>query len=118
MGQYFLLVNLDKREYVCPICIGGLMKLWEWCVGRQSGVIPFLLRKSSETGGGDIRRSYETAGRWAGDRIVLIGDYDESGLFNEAYDEYKDISAKLLEEYNDFVEEDEYKLKPEDEEPR
>ena len=28
MGQYFKAINLDKKEYVCPWCLGGGAKLW------------------------------------------------------------------------------------------
>jgi len=110
MGQYYVLVNLTKKEIVCPWCIGGFAKLWEWCVNKQAGILPFLLRKSSEGGGGDIKKEYETAGRWAGDNVVLIGDYDESGLFEEAFENYRNISGILVEEYNDFIEEPSFKL--------
>lgn len=32
----------------------------------------------------------------AGNRIVIIGDYDESGLFQQVSDEYADISLDLV----------------------
>lgn len=37
-------------------------------------------------------------GSWAGDRIAIIGDYDESGLFTEANEEngWTNISQKIL----------------------
>ena len=69
-----------------------------------------MLRKSSEGGGGDIKEDYETAGRWAGDRIVLIGDYDESKLWDILETEYVDISEQLVSDYNDFIEVDSLKL--------
>ena len=114
MGQYFKAVNLDKKEYVCPWKIGGVAKLWEWCVNTQAGIFPFLLRKSNEGGGGDINKDYETAGRWAGERVVLIGDYDESGLWDKLEKEYADISRQMVTDYNDFIESDESKLKYKD----
>jgi len=104
MGQYFMAVNLDKKEYVCPWCLGGVAKFWEWCVNPQAGIFPYLLRKSNESGGGDIdpdRVKY--AGRWAGDRVVLIGDYDSSGLYEKVRTEYKNISAETASEFNKLV---------------
>ena len=112
MGQYFILVNLDKKEYVCPWCMGGAAKLYEWCANPQAGVIPFLLRKSSDFGGGDIHKDYETAGRWAGDRIVLVGDYDISGLFDLARGTYRNITWMLVRDFNDFMGEEILKFKP------
>lgn len=104
MGQYFKAVNLDKKEFVCPWSIGGVAKLWEWCTNKEAGVFPFLLRESNERGGGDITKDYATAGRWAGDRIVLIGDYDESKLWDTLETgECENISRQLVEDYNDFI---------------
>ena len=144
MGQYFKAVNLDKREVVCPWCLDGGAKLWEWAVNRQGAVFTLLLRQSSATGGGDyggpepqiIELTDENAaetlnellakgvaregmsmpipsssivGRWAGDRITLIGDYDESGLWNEL-DSYTNISQPLVEEWNRFVGDKDFEL--------
>jgi hypothetical protein len=98
-------VNVTKKEVVRPWDIGGVAKLWEWCVNRQAGIFPYLLRTSSGWGGGDIQRekSPQFAGRWAGDEVYLIGDYDESGLYEIADSQYRNISQELTEEYNEFV---------------
>ena len=99
------MVNVTKKEYVQPLDIGGLPKLWEWCVGRTAGIFPYLLRKSSGRGGGDIEfASPLFAGRWAGDEVYLVGDYDESHLYETARTKYRNISRELAAEYNQFVE--------------
>lgn len=115
MGQYFKAVNLDKKEFVCPWCIGGGAKLWEWAANPQGAVFTLLLRKSSESGGGDYfgyRTGYgegtpvpadRIAGRWAGDRIWLAGDYDESRIWNDL-GSYRNISRELVETWNRFIE--------------
>lgn len=115
MGQYFILVNLDKKEYVSPWDIGGVAKLCEWCGNPQAGVIPFLLAQGPDDG---VLGSYERYlkekrlgeklphpewGRWAGDRIVLIGDYEDSKLYEKARSEYENISEWLLKEFNKFM---------------
>jgi len=111
MGQYFRPVNVTKKEYVDPWDIGGLAKLFEWCANTWAGIFPYLMRRSSEGGGGDVDLpSPKYAGRWAGDEVYLVGDYDESGLFDIAEKEYRNISKELAEEYNQFIEADHLKL--------
>jgi hypothetical protein len=102
MGQYFLLANEDKEEFVCPWEVGGLAKFYEWLWNDQARLLVWLLRRGSETGGGDVEDPavYQTLGRWAGDRVSLVGDYDESGLYQKARERYRDISALLYQEYN------------------
>ncbi len=152
MGQYFKAANLDKKEVVCPWCIGGGAKLWEWAANSCGAIFVLLLRKSSQTGGGDYRdpiprserivsvddsddpkqsqRSLQDAiglavaaegmsinvpadsivGRWAGDQVVLIGDYDESELYEEL-PTYRNISKEVVETWNRFIEIEDMKLR-------
>lgn len=112
MGQYFYIVNLDKKEFLHPHHLGSGLKLWEICANNISRILPFLLRKSNEGGGGDIHKDYKFAGRWAGDKIVVIGDYDKSKLFDKADKEFKNISKAAREEFNDFIEMEELKCEP------
>ena len=112
MGQYFKAVNVSKKEYVDPWYL-GVAKLWEWCVNKEAGIFPYLLRKSNQGGGGDITSpDSKYAGRWAGDEVYLVGDYDKSDLYEEAGNEFTNISQPLVEEYNDFIAEKAFKLKP------
>ena len=104
MGQYFYIVNLDRKEYLDPINLGGGMKLLEIASNPCLAVLALLLRKSNETGGGDIHKPYANAGRWAGERIVIVGDYDESGIFQQCdRGEYREITAEIRDDWNDFV---------------
>lgn len=128
MGQYFKAINTDKQEYVCPWCIDGGAKLWEWAANTQGSIFTLLLRKSDEGGGGDYYGYHRgcgeggaihgplspIAGRWAGDRVALVGDYDSSGLYQES-ERFRNISRELVDEWNVFIEIEEQKLKYNDE---
>lgn len=108
MGQYWLVVNLDKKEYIYPHKLGAGLKLWEQLAnhpGTGAALIVLCAAMPERRGGGDfdlqenwhgpertlpehnitpgpMPSSYEeiamqTIGRWAGDRIALVGDYAE-----------------------------------------
>jgi hypothetical protein len=108
MGQYWVVVNLDKREYVLPHTLGVGLKLWEQLAGHPGTGTALLILCAAmpdARGGGDFdidenwhgpERTFpehntspgpmpeeypaiaaRTIGRWAGNRIALIGDYAE-----------------------------------------
>ena len=84
MGQYHYTVNLDKREYLHPYKLGDGLKLLEQVGTSPGGVndaLHLLLAAccgDGGRGGGDFVSGREWVGRWAGDRIGVIGDYAES----------------------------------------
>jgi len=84
MGQYHLLVNSDKKEYVNPRDLGFGAKQLEHCgfVGDLPLVQYLLTTSSRGKGFGDFKLTeYNAAflGRWAGDRVFILGDYTELG---------------------------------------
>lgn len=79
MGQYHLTANLTKREILDPHKLGDGLKLSEQ-VNSEGGIcaaLLILLAASNGRGGGDFDDHGTVVGRWAGDRIVVIGDYGE-----------------------------------------
>lgn len=108
---------MDKKEFLHPHKLGAGLKLWEICANKVGGVLVYLLRQSSESGGGDQSDpNAKWVGHWAGDRVVVVGDYDESKLYQKAqgdFDEpvmneqinapYKDISLAVRKEYEKFL---------------
>ena len=97
MGQYFLVVNRDKQEYLDPLDFGDGNKFLEFgcsANGTLTG-LAILLRQSNETGGGDLQDFNEYTGRWIENRIVIIGDYDTSGMFQKVKKNYKNISKEV-----------------------
>lgn len=105
MGQYWKVVNLTKKEYVLPHKLGTGLKLWEQLANHPGTGAAMLILSAAmpePRGGGDFdldanwhgpeRKDFtkvgempeeypavakRTIGRWAGDRIALIGDYAE-----------------------------------------
>jgi hypothetical protein len=110
MGQYHHPVNLDKKEFIDPHKLGCGLKLLEH--GGDGGVndaLALLLACSSGRGGGDYQtEGREWVGRWAGDRIAIVGDYaerDDLPVRHKAetiYDQcqpkgkYRDITDSLI----------------------
>ncbi len=48
-------------------------------------------------------------GRWAGDEVYLVGDYDSSKLFDKS-EEFRNISRELVDTWNQFVDIDQMRL--------
>lgn len=100
MGQYHILYNLDKKEYIHAHHIGNGLKLMEQCgYGKSTATgLWLLLANSNGRGGGDARH-HPMIGRWAGDRILVQGDYArETDTNYQSYkelDNYTDISVQV-----------------------
>lgn len=83
MGQYHYIVNFDKQEYIDPNKVGSGQKAWEQLANVPSTpqALFILLVCSNGRGGGDLNTPVfteeKTIGRWAGDRIAVVGDYAE-----------------------------------------
>lgn len=107
MGQYWRAVNLDKGEFVSPYKLDSGAKLWEQLASAHVGraLIILVAAHRVQRGGGDLdltrnwhgkERTFpdhnttpgpmpedyqtvaaRTIGRWAGDRIAMVGDYAE-----------------------------------------
>lgn len=92
MGQYYYTVNLDKRQFLDPQKFGEGLKLMEF--GNSSGgtmtALAVLLSDGNGSGGGDLRVPEDgdpkgLVGSWAGDRIVVAGDYAEGGKWLDIF---------------------------------
>jgi len=107
MGQYYLVVNLDKKEYIYPHKFGDGLKLLEFGTsncGTMTG-LAILLADGNGRGGGDLQSDHIIIGSWAGDRIVVSGDYADEGkftgdpainLFAFAKEHFEDISETVI----------------------
>jgi hypothetical protein len=109
MGQFFYVVNLDKREYLEPHALNNMAKLMEFGSSGHGTMLglAILLANSNGRGNGDCRSKSPIIGSWAGDRVVIAGEYanerdacepsnhDRDG--NEKEGEYKNIYTQCKE---------------------
>jgi hypothetical protein len=107
MGQYYKIVNIKKKQYISPYIFGDGSKLMEFSMsanGVLSG-LSILLADGNGRGGGDLHSENDIVGSWAGDNIVIAGDYADTGkfvkepeqnLYEVASSEGEDISIKVL----------------------
>ncbi len=98
MGQYWKVFNLDKKEMLVPSKFDDGRKFGEFAYsgsGTMTALATLLAAPSAMgAGGGDDSRS-EWTGRWIGDRVVIIGDYNEDPEYKGVYggEEFFDIST-------------------------
>ena len=99
MGQYYLVANLDKKEYLSPHRIDSGAKAREWLYsGNLTRLLGILLIDGDGRGGGDV--NIALSGRWAKDRIVISGDYAD----DEPDDEHNVYSLIHNEDWVDITE--------------
>lgn len=110
MGQYHKVYNVDKKEYIHAHRIGNGLKLMEqvgWM--RSTSTALFLLLANSNGRGGGDAKFHPMIGAWAGDRIVIQGDYAQSNdpgyISEDELDKYNCISSQVK-EMLEFVTED------------
>lgn len=120
MGQYWHVVNLDKKECIHAHALGCGLKLWEQLAnhpGTGAALIILCAALPETRGGGDFdlvenwhgpERKFpahatkpgpmpedyaavaaRTIGRWAGDRIALVGDYAKDSDLPKKYEASK-----------------------------
>lgn len=103
MGQYFLLVNASKKEYVRVTESTG-SKLFELMFNNAGAVMAFLCADAPVDGvGHEIDADDTNMGRWVGDDVRFVGDYAESGLYKEALGYYvvEEISTGEIRHFTD-----------------
>ena len=130
MGQYHLIANMDRKEYLTARAFGEGVKLMEFAPGSNGVMtgLAALLAEQNGRGMGDLhpwtdaeiygedRAVPETGsedylmdqviGRWAGDRVAIIGDYWKAddpvagpangGPWGEDAEEWTDVSPVVL----------------------
>jgi hypothetical protein len=110
MGQYHIICNVDKGEFLYPHKFGQGLKFAEFASSGDGIMygLAVLLANNLGGGGGDLRTDSGLAGSWAGDRIVIVGDYCGSefvpkefrgtveNFYDFAVNHYTDISDEII----------------------
>jgi hypothetical protein len=89
MGQYYMIVNPVKKQYLCPHKFGSGLKLMEFSNDTHGPLqaLAILLSNGNGGGGGDLGTDGLTdeevalIGSWAGDPVIVAGDYGEPWKF-------------------------------------
>jgi hypothetical protein len=123
MGQYYVISNLDKQEFLKTYTFNDGAKLLEFGCSSEGTMtaLAILLADGNGRGGGDLHSDDPIIGSWAGDRIVVTGDYadedkflqkdqivkymmigeeragEKPNLYTYVHKFFKDISKKVLE---------------------
>lgn len=81
MGQYYIAVNVDKKEFIHPHQYDNGLKLMEWSyIGNKFSTALLNL----------------IAHRWKGDRVYVVGDYADLSDEHEVwYEELKKLTEEL-----------------------
>jgi len=95
MGQYYYVVNIDKKQFLHPHKFGHGLKLLEFGCSAGGTLLGLacLLADGNGRGGGDLYHDENhpdagLIGSWAGDRIVVAGDYGDAGRFLPAPEDW------------------------------
>jgi hypothetical protein len=103
MPQNYIIINEDKREYIHPYTFddGAMFECFGY--GRNATLtgLAFLLtyHQNNGLGGGDWKTNNGIImGRWARDRIRIIGDQASRELFEEVLKNWVDISSMVLQD--------------------
>ena len=117
MGQYHILVNLDKQEWVDPLGLGLGLKQYEQtgCEASLSDAMYLLMMSSPASGGGDFKMVEGVNGRWCGDKVVVVGDYtpengipgyegNANALYEKAQATFVDITQSVRDAFEEIYE--------------
>lgn len=100
MGQYHILVNLDKKEYVEP---NGLKHMNHLHDSKSLPHIQYLLniaQGNNPRGGGDVY-GHDLIGSWCKDRCAIVGDYYTEDTDDEELRGLYDIAQGFNTDYPD-----------------
>ncbi|MFC6906870.1 hypothetical protein [Halalkalicoccus tibetensis] len=104
--QSYVLANLDREEYFDPRYLGGGREFDELLGSTVPSAVVYLLHESDATEtDDDVRAAHPNLGRWADDRVIVIGDLDSSDLHAEvrSHHTWTEISSEIRDELNEYL---------------
>lgn len=110
MAQIYIAVNIDQEEYIHPFNINVSAKMKPIFDSDFSKVISYLQFQRESTEGFEYE-STDSEGRWAGDRVVLIGEYSDE--FTGVLKLFGEISEEVIPDLNSIESNTEYELRKE-----
>lgn len=101
MRQHWKVVNVTKRELLHPHRFDEGLKFCEFAnsSGGTLAGLAFLLAAPSSmgSGGGDLTGPHsDLLGSWIGDKVVILGDYNDDAEYAGLYSEAEDISLQVI----------------------
>ena len=98
MGQYFLVVNTDKKQFIDAWKFGEGVETLQAVSGYHAQAVALLTCRMDQ-----VRDTAESLlGSWSGDNVIAAAEYASTGnnaehnLYKTARDEFEDISYKAL----------------------
>ena len=84
MGQYYFIINVDKKQYLHAHKYDNGLKLmeWSWVGNRLSNKMAHLMKKT-----------------WKGDRVYVVGDYADLEDYEGDSKNWHDTYARLVDEF-------------------
>lgn len=77
MGQYHKLVNVEAGQYLGASNLGSFVKAWEQVQGTVPAALTALISRRPGNMPADLNDPM--IGAWAGQRLLVVGDYSERG---------------------------------------
>ena len=95
MGQAYIIVNETKKQYIHPHRFGDGYKLCEFGSSSRGTMfaLAVLLARGNGRGGGDLRSDDPIVGSWAGDAIVVLGEYTDQ--YDGVRETFEDVSDQI-----------------------
>jgi|SRR5579864_4104764 len=95
MGNYYEVVNFDKKERISDLPDWGIKWGSFSCGGHQMRVLAYLI-----CNGPSDCIARDISGRWFGDRIGIVGDFSEVYSDGVMTEDFTDITPLLVEAFS------------------